>query len=1079
MAIAVATAPPAAASHFRAAQLSWSRADSTTRTVTFEYSGTFRRSYFATSGPGPGPFAGPYPAPGPGVGQVVNVGAPIVYGDGTQSATVNATVETVDAVNDTITVEASVAHTYAGTASSFLASFENCCRLSAPQHRNNPDKGFRVETQVSLASGVTRSPDSAVSPIVDCPVSALCQFFLPAADADGGTLSWAFASSIQASGSTGPFVQPSGATVNPTTGLYRWNTTGASLNPSGASYFSTQVIITDVLATGAKSTVAVDFFLRVTDTASPDRPPAFVDPTPADGTVINALPNIAVTFDTAAADPDAGDNVTLGLLGAPASSTFTTTPANPAAGHFSWTPTTPGTTIVTLTAQDPFGLQATQRSVIIKVGDNVPPVVSVPKDMTVEATSASGAAVTFNATAQDNVDGTLTPTCTPASGSTFTLGTTPVSCSATDSSGNTGTAGFNVTVQDTTGPVISGLTNLKVEAQNANGATVAFSPTAIDAVDGPRPVTCTPPSGSTFALGGTTVSCSSTDTRGNLSSGMFTVTVEDTTAPVITTPGDQTVEATGPSGATVTYTATAADAVDGAVNVTCTPASGSTFPLGDTTVSCSAADAAGNTAGATFVVHVVDTTPPALSLPGDTTVEASGPAGAVVSYQASATDLVDGTLTPSCDTASGSQFALGDTTVHCTVTDAHGNKASGSFVVHVVDTTPPHVAVPADMTVEATGPSGAAASFQVTATDVVDGSVSATCAPASGATFPLGDTTVNCSATDAHGNKASGSFVVHVVDTTPPALSGPAGVTAEATGPGGAHVSFTVTATDVVDGTVPVTCTPGSGSAFGLGTTIVSCSATDAHGNTGTTNLPVTVQDTTPPQLHLPSDVTVEATSPGGAAVSYNASATDLVDGTMAASCSPASGATFPFGTTTVNCTATDAHGNSANGSFKVTVRDTTPPTITWSGNNGTYGITDMVNITCSATDTGSGVATANCPNISGPASSFALGVNTFNASATDKAGNTATSSTSFTVAATPDSLCALTRSYVANQGLADAFCAKLTAAAAAAARGDKTGANVNLVNFQNQVSAQSGKALTADHAANLIRLAKALAASW
>jgi HYR domain len=79
---------------------------------------------------------------------------------------------------------------------------------------------------------------------------------------------------------------------------------------------------------------------------------------------------------------------------------------------------------------------------------------------------------------------------------------------------------------------------------------------------------------------------------------------QDTTPPVVTVPGDLTVDATGPGGARVTFTASAHDAVDPAPSLTCTPASGSAFPIGSTTVTCTAKDAAGNTASATFHVQV-------------------------------------------------------------------------------------------------------------------------------------------------------------------------------------------------------------------------------------------------------------------------------------------------------------------------------------------------------------------------------------------------------------------------------------------------------------------------------------------
>jgi fibronectin type 3 domain-containing protein len=78
--------------------------------------------------------------------------------------------------------------------------------------------------------------------------------------------------------------------------------------------------------------------------------------------------------------------------------------------------------------------------------------------------------------------------------------------------------------------------------------------------------------------------------------------------------------------------------------------------------------------------------------------------------------------------------------------------------------------------------------------------------------------------------------------------------------------------------------------------------------------------DTTPPVITVPADMTVPATGPSGAVVTYTATATDDVDGALTPSCAPASGSTFPVGTTTVTCTATDSHANSASKTFTVTV---------------------------------------------------------------------------------------------------------------------------------------------------------------
>src|SRR5207302_1887544 len=155
------------------------------------------------------------------------------------------------------------------------------------------------------------------------------------------------------------------------------------------------------------------------------------------------------------------------------------------------------------------------------------------------------------------------------------------------------------------------------------------------------------------------VTCMATDAHGNSAMATFTVTVQDTTPPVITVPDPIVAEATGPDGAKVTFSVGALDKVDGAVTVTCTPASGSTFPLGTTTVTCTTHDKAGNSATATFTVTVVDTTPPVITAPDPIVAEAIGPDGAPVSFTASAIDTVDGPLAVNYDHPSGSTFPLG------------------------------------------------------------------------------------------------------------------------------------------------------------------------------------------------------------------------------------------------------------------------------------------------------------------------------------------------------------------------------------------------------------------------------------
>ena len=81
--------------------------------------------------------------------------------------------------------------------------------------------------------------------------------------------------------------------------------------------------------------------------------------------------------------------------------------------------------------------------------DTVPPTVLVPDDITLQTEDQNGASATFNPQAIDNIDELITPTCNPASGSVFAIGTTEVVCTATDSSGNTSSNSFNVIIEYT------------------------------------------------------------------------------------------------------------------------------------------------------------------------------------------------------------------------------------------------------------------------------------------------------------------------------------------------------------------------------------------------------------------------------------------------------------------------------------------------------------------------------------------------------------------------------------------------------------------------------------------------------
>ncbi len=174
----------------------------------------------------------------------------------------------------------------------------------------------------------------------------------------------------------------------------------------------------------------------------------------------------------------------------------------------------------------------------------------------------------------------------------------------------------------------------------------------------------------------------------------------DTTPPVLNMPADITAEATSPAGAVVNYPLpTATDNTDPAPSVACSPVSGSIFPLGAATVTCTSTDASGNSSSGTFTVTVVDTTAPAVTAPANITVpatEAGGARGntwpALAAFLAGGTavDAVDpapSRLTPQVsgvDADNSTLFPVGATTVTFRFRDASGNIGTAAADVTVI-----------------------------------------------------------------------------------------------------------------------------------------------------------------------------------------------------------------------------------------------------------------------------------------------------------------------------------------------------------------------------------------------------------
>ncbi|MHB9155381.1 MAG: HYR domain-containing protein [Endomicrobiales bacterium] len=543
----------------------------------------------------------------------------------------------------------------------------------------------------------------------------------------------------------------------------------------------------------------------------------------------------------------------------------------------------------------------------------------------------------------------------------YSLGTTTVTWTAIDCNGNVINKTQKVTVIDTTRPILSVPADVTAEATALETPVVIGMATATDIF----PVDINNDAPEAYHLGCTTVTWTANDGNGNTSVLSQRVTVIDTTPPQLTIPQDMQVEATGIETPLLIGTATASDIFD----VTITSDAPSAYLLGTTTVTWSAVDANGNEMVKTQRVTVVDTTPPVLSVPADVIAEAIALETPVTLSAATATDIYPVDLSNDAPTV----YQLGVTTVTWTATDANGNTSSRIQRVTIADTTPPALTLPDDVTSEATGLETAVTIGSAAATDIFPITITNN-APLS---YQLGTTTVTWTAIDSSGNKVEGTQRIALVDTTPPVLTVPADVIVEATGSETQVSIGTATAYDIF----PVTITSDSPSAFGLGVTTVTWTATDTSGNVSQGGQRVTVGDMTPPVLHVPADLTVEATGLETPVLIGTATAND----SSAVTITNDAPETYLLGITTVTWTAADAWGNTTNGIQRIEIVDTTPPELQLPSDvtAEATGPETMVNIgTATVADIYPVTVSNNAPQ------AFQFGVTTVTWTATDANGN-------------------------------------------------------------------------------------------
>ncbi|MBT8143757.1 MAG: DUF5011 domain-containing protein, partial [Gammaproteobacteria bacterium] len=589
---------------------------------------------------------------------------------------------------------------------------------------------------------------------------------------------------------------------------------------------------------------------------------------------------------------------------------------------------------------------ATQVTRTVTVQDTTPPVITLAgaDPQLIEAPNAYNE---LGATASDTVDGDLSASIVidASAVDTSTPGSYVVTYDVMDAAGNAATqVTRTVTVQDTTGPVIT-LTGANPQVIEALSAYTELGATANDTVDGDisASIVIDASAVDTSTPGSYVVTYDVTDAAGNAATQVTrTVTVQDTTAPVITLTGanPQLIEAP------TAYTelgATASDTVDGdlSASLVIDASAVDTSTPGNYVVTYDVSDAAGNAAvQVTRTVTVQDTTPPVITLTGANPQVIEAPT-AYTELGATANDNLDGDITASIviDASAVDTSTPGSYVVTYDVSDAAGNAAvQVTRTVTVQDTTAPVI------TLTGANPQniplgGPYVELGAGASDTLDGDISASVAIDASAVDvnTVGSYAVTYDVADAAGNPATQvTRTVVVGDTTPPVITllGADPLAHEA---GTAYSDPGATANDNVDGDITASIVNGGSVNINVvGDYVLTYDVDDAAGNSAIqVTRTVQVRDTAAPTITLTgADPLVHEA--GTAFSDPGATANDSFEGDLTASVVTGGSVDINvIGDYVLTYDVSDSSGNPATQVTRtVQVRDTVAPVLTLAGSD-------------------------------------------------------------------------------------------------------------------------------------------------
>ncbi|AJR04929.1 beta strand repeat-containing protein [Siansivirga zeaxanthinifaciens] len=609
-----------------------------------------------------------------------------------------------------------------------------------------------------------------------------------------------------------------------------------------------------------------------------------------------------------------------------------------------------GDNTVTLTVTDVNG-NASTCTATVTVQDNVPPT-ALCQNVTIQLDATGNASVTPAQVDNGSSDNCAVDTIT-LSQTDFTcaeVGDNTVTLTVTDVNGNASTCTATVTVQDNVPPTAL-CQNVTIQLDAAGNASV--TPAQVDngssdncAVD---TITLSQTDFTCAEVGDNTVTLTVTDVNGNASTCTATVTVQDNVPPTASNPDSISVQCVSDIPAPdVSVVLDENDNCSTKVEFVSDSSLNPDACGGNIMRTYSITDPSGNSINVIQTIIVDDNTPPVIDESNKLDIDIECGITDPNALQNWLDNHAGVTATDNCSTVTWTNDYGQNTSVRCkegkgitvtfTATDACGNFSQTSAVYHIQDNIPPSITTQAsDYLAECDGSGNIqeltdwlASNGGATATDdcsAIEWTNNFT--TLSDECGNTGMANVTFTATDACGNTTNTVAKFVIKDNTPPTITVPADVTIECTADESSATNGVATGGDAC-GLVTITESDVVTTACGNTKTIIrTWTATDECGNSTSADQKITVIDTTPPTITVPADVTIECTADESSASNGVATGADTCGTVTITESDVVTTACGNTKTIIRTWTATDECGNSTSADQKITVIDTTPPTIT------------------------------------------------------------------------------------------------------------------------------------------------------